>query len=348
MRYLFFDVECALVKKNSSNIFSLGYVFTNKNFEVSINEDLLINPNVKKWDKFVERHILSYKKSELENSPTFEGSYSTIKSLLEKSNQIIFGFSVDNDINYLNLDCLRYSLPKLNFNCVEVRDLIKKVDKRRPKSLFYEYVYYHCEDRYAVELLKYVPRENLFDLSKGLYKYLLNGDEMPHKSSYDAYMTYSIVNKLIEKHGYNKVITVINSIVKNSSDFEDKAEMILPGDENRVIKGYKNYFDYKNFIKKLKVKNDVEKVLLNKHICISNKYAHENYKEILFLMQAYTDCGGVRCEKASESNIFVYDEECDMLKYAIESKENGNDIEIMKLDEFLDLLNIDKEYFSNL
>ena len=46
-RYLFFDIECACVFKDTAKICAFGYRLTDEHFNILEKEDILINPKVK-------------------------------------------------------------------------------------------------------------------------------------------------------------------------------------------------------------------------------------------------------------------------------------------------------------
>ena len=65
MKYLFFDIEGACPKL--STIATFGYVLADENFSILAKEDILVNPN-SKYDWYVLKNLLSYKKAQLANS----------------------------------------------------------------------------------------------------------------------------------------------------------------------------------------------------------------------------------------------------------------------------------------
>ena len=44
MKYLFFDIECASVFKNTAKICAFGYCLTDEDFHILEKEDILVNP----------------------------------------------------------------------------------------------------------------------------------------------------------------------------------------------------------------------------------------------------------------------------------------------------------------
>lgn len=124
MKYLFFDIEGASPKL--STIATFGYVLTDENFSILAKEDILMNPN-SKYDWYVLKNLLSYTKAELAIEPKFDFHYEKIKSLLEDRDTLVCGFSISNDLRYLNGECKRYSLPSLYFNYMDVQTLTDKI-----------------------------------------------------------------------------------------------------------------------------------------------------------------------------------------------------------------------------
>ncbi len=124
MKYLFFDIEGACPKL--STIATFGYVLTDENFGLIAREDILMNPN-SKYDWYVVKKLLSYTKAQLANEPTFDFHYSKIKELLEDEDTLVCGFSISNDLKYLNSECKRYSLPSFDFDYMDVQTLTDKI-----------------------------------------------------------------------------------------------------------------------------------------------------------------------------------------------------------------------------
>ena len=60
MKYVFFDIECACVYKNTAKICAFGYVLTDENFQVLAQEDILINPKGKAIGKIKYTVILPF------------------------------------------------------------------------------------------------------------------------------------------------------------------------------------------------------------------------------------------------------------------------------------------------
>lgn len=120
MKYLFFDIEGANPKL--STIATFGYVLTDENFNVIAREDILMNP-ASKYDWYVVKNLLAYTKAQLAKEPKFNVHYKKIKAMLEDGDTLVCGFSISNDLKYLNSECMRYSLPPFEFSFMDVQTL---------------------------------------------------------------------------------------------------------------------------------------------------------------------------------------------------------------------------------
>lgn len=124
MKYLYFDVECANCKGGHGKICTFGYVLADENFNVIFKDDIIINPKLKKdeYDWYVVKNLLSYSVEEIESHLDFKENYETIKNLLTNPNHITLGFDVYNDLKYINQECARYGVPKLQIKSYDVQD----------------------------------------------------------------------------------------------------------------------------------------------------------------------------------------------------------------------------------
>lgn len=130
MTYLFFDIECANSFNGIGKICSFGYVLCNEDFSVIESDDLLMNPDtIFDWYLFKEdsKCRLAYTREDYINNPKFPQHYKKIKSLLEASNQIIFGFGCQNDVATIATECLRYDLDLIDFNCHDIHTVLEKI-----------------------------------------------------------------------------------------------------------------------------------------------------------------------------------------------------------------------------
>ena len=120
MKYLFFDIECANPKYNS--ICTFGYVITDENFGVIEQRDILMNPETG-YDKYVIKNILRYPTEVLDAQMPFPCYYDEIEQLMCAPETVVLGFSISNDIRFLNETCIRYRLPSLNYRFFDVQKI---------------------------------------------------------------------------------------------------------------------------------------------------------------------------------------------------------------------------------
>ena len=119
MKYVFFDIECACVFKNTAKICAFGYVMTDEKFNVLQKEDILIDPKGKFHltdRKGGEGLVLPYEYEDFKKHPAFPAEYARIKALLEDKEAVVLGHATMNDVNYLNLETRRYRLPSFRFD----------------------------------------------------------------------------------------------------------------------------------------------------------------------------------------------------------------------------------------
>lgn len=120
MKYLFFDIECANPRFNS--ICTFGYYLTQEDGTVIAHDDILMNPETS-YDPYVIKNILHYTKEELAGYMPFPCYHDRLGELLQDTDTMVFGFSISNDIRFLNETCLRYRLPCLNFRFYDVQKI---------------------------------------------------------------------------------------------------------------------------------------------------------------------------------------------------------------------------------
>lgn len=309
MNYLFFDVECISCKGGKGKLFSFGYVLTNDNFEIIEKEDILMNPKLPRseYDWYVVKHMMSYTLNEIENAPCFTEHYYRIKDLLQNPNNIVLGFDVYNDLMYVNDECERFNLPKIERKACDVQDLYKQYSgEHRQKGL-----------SKLVEL---------FEIDKSPY--------IEHNSCDDAEMTMLVAKAICEK--LNLAIDDIINIC-DSSFVEAKERRQKTEEEKKQIA-----FNIK--LKKIAVNYPNRDKWPS--ICFSDSIKEVNAEGRLRLIKAIFDKQYNYTSKVSECSIFVIGNEygerdlsCD---HNIEN--NNKDIKKISIEELSELLaeNVDE------
>ncbi len=170
MKYLFFDIEGASPKL--STIATFGYVLTDENFRVIVREDILMNP-ASKYDWYVLKNLLSYTKAQLAKEPKFPEHYAKIKALLEDGDTLVCGFSISNDLKYLNSECKRYGLPAFRFDFMDVQTLIDR----------------------------YFESKNQIGIERAYAMLEIDEPILLHRSDEDAFAAMKVAKKLCERTG---------------------------------------------------------------------------------------------------------------------------------------------------
>lgn len=131
-----------------------------------------MNPD-SKYDWYVLKHLLSYTKAELAKHPKFNEHHKKIKSLLENEETIVCGYSIVNDLKYLNCECKRYSLPPLRFAFLDVQTLIDK----------------------------YFESKNQIGIERAYAMLEIEDEILLHRSDEDALAAMKVAKRLCEKTG---------------------------------------------------------------------------------------------------------------------------------------------------
>lgn len=175
--YLFFDIECANCFGGVGKMCSFGYVVVNEDWTILDEDDVVMNPETEfDWYLFDPKNgcQLAYSKDYFRAQHNFESYYSGIKKLMEASGRKIFGFSVNNDVGFLQSACERYNFPSINYACYDVATIINQANNVEKGKGLEEW----CK-------LYNVDREGLTS----------------HKSSDDAKMTMLLFKAFCEKTG---------------------------------------------------------------------------------------------------------------------------------------------------
>lgn len=137
MRIISFDVESCNGNPKEASLCSFGYCISDENYNILEKKDILINPvskNLTLCDSKRNFGIkLAYGKKEFRSAPLFCELYEEIKKLLQ-SCDLVLGFSIENDINYLNKACEYYSLENINFRFIDVQELDSLVNGGNQKE----------------------------------------------------------------------------------------------------------------------------------------------------------------------------------------------------------------------
>ena len=269
--YLFFDIECANCYGGVGKMCSFGYVLVNSDWEILDEDDVVMNPEEEfDWYLFTGKHgcKLAYSKDYFRSQYNFERYYPSIKKLIETGNRRIFGFSVKNDIGFLQSACERYGLSSINYAAFDVANIIDSANKVKEGKGLEEW----CK-------IYNVPLENFTS----------------HKSSDDAKMTMLLLKAFCKENNETlETITEKNKGLKISVEkfIEQREESRHKKEVSEKIfslygKKAKAFLSHKlkgNFTLGFKIKNDVD---------FSLKVAEQVYKHGGILFRSLKENGTV-------------------------------------------------------
>lgn len=228
MRYLFFDIECANPKFNS--ICTFGYVITDENFDVIEQRDVLMNPETG-YDKYVIKNILRYSTEELDSQMPFPCYYDEIEQLMCASDVVVLGFSISNDIRFLNETCIRYRMPSLNYRFYDVQKIYGDFAK--------------VQDQASIETAGEVLH--------------LNKPFFVHRSDEDARITMEILKAICVEKGMTLplLLAEASSCGGKNQNFVETWDV----EGKQPINHKKNHYKKKMLLAKKRKKKEEEKLL---------------------------------------------------------------------------------------
>ena len=360
MKYLFYDSESIDNKHRYS--FTFGYLITDENFNViKPREDIVFNPDLSKdnFDWWAYKKMLkdSYPKEQVNSSKPFNYFYPKIKKLLQGDDVLCIGFEINEDVKYLLSNCERYGLEPIDFKYIDVREIIKYITGQTPRSLSLEFMRYkhtiisgaHRSDVDA-EMTMQVLREVLKQNKKSLNDILREGkDKLLGESKNFCYGFNGNIFDI--KHPRESSYEKIGNI-RVRKPKPDREDWIMRGTANDVM--FTRFLDY------AKPTETTNQFLKDKKISISLNYEFTHYQNMLKLVQLIVNAGGTYVKKASLADIFVKQDvemlnedgtprQCTKLNFVKETIEKEHKrIEIMEFDDFLSLLNLDREKLEEL
>ena len=242
--YIWFDIECANCFDGIGKMCSFGYVVTDADFSILDEDDVVMNPETEfDWFLFDKKNgcQLAYSKDYFRAQHNFEAYYSGIKKLLEASGRKIIGFSVSNDIGFLQSACERYSFASINYSAYDLFNILNL--KYEEKHKLEEW----CE-KFKIDISNLVPHKSSDDAKMTMLvtKALCQELNIDIETLLDSYKGTKIsVEKYLEMREisrHNKEITA-----KISELYGKKARAIL----SNKLKG--------NYAFGFKLKNDIDR-----------------------------------------------------------------------------------------
>lgn len=271
--FVFFDCECANNFDGKGKICSLGYVICDDDLNIIESEDVVINPECEfDWYLFSSKSEcqLAYSKDYFRSKPNFESYYKSIKKLLTTGNRYIAGFSVKNDIHFLNDTCERYNLPFIQLHAFDVENFLNRTFGQKKKLLVWA-------ESLGVNVEKY----------------------QNHKSEDDAILTMLCIKSYCKKNN----ILVDELFSKNKNDFISSEQILLQTD-NEIYK--KEVTEKINRLFGKKSPKPRFKTVLNKKFAISKSLMND--VDVVFeLVKKIYENGGTTFEVLNTDGFIVFE-----------------------------------------
>ena len=321
MKYLIFDIECC----DGKHICEFGYVLIDEDFNVLERDCITINPEhkFKLAGREKESDIsLAFSEEVYYNSPKFDFYYDRIKGILTAPDCQIVGFSLSNDISFLETAYELYGKDPINFTYCDFQKLYQGYTKSK--------------NRTSVE---------------GFVAELHISDIKLHKSDDDSWAVVRALHIICEKEKLTLSET-LEMLKKRNNDYcaerakeykRSLIEKINSGDLNAQKKFVRN------FIRGLPLSEEKqENVFFCKRVCISSHFQKNRFNEFLAIIRQLYLYGATYNGKASECDIFIKyqdgdEEEVRFASVKRAEKTEKKTIQVLSLDEALQFLNLASE-----
>ena len=188
MKYLFFDIECSNCFKKSPKICEFGYVLTDDKFQVIRKDDIPMSPGRKCADNRFDTTIYkrdpnfqwAYDLDYYFECPEFLQYYEFIKQLFKKEDVLIFGYSVENDVRYLDNAFKRYKLNPIEYKIYDIQKMMKYYSEKKEKIMGLENAFKKlCSIDEFIKLQPHLSRDDAIMAMRVLQKMCENLNVTP-------------------------------------------------------------------------------------------------------------------------------------------------------------------------
>ncbi len=287
MKYLFFDIECSVVKKDAAKICAFGYCLTDEQFNIIEKEDILINPQggFHLTDRKGEQGlVLPYSYGEFKKYPTFPQKAEKIYALLQDEQTLVVGHASMNDVKYLNLESKRFSLPSFSFAFADT-----------------QFIYMNTIGEYSRQ----------FGL--GAIAQELGVSFTAHRAVDDAFATMKVAQALCEKHALSlpdlieKYQITLGKIENYEITQSDSAAFSRFKEERERAKEEreKARAQFHIFADRAKRRRAKDGALKNKTVCFSHVVELETERAQNLLVRAFAQ-GARLTYRAEESDLYIF------------------------------------------
>lgn len=267
MRILSYDIESTTGNHKDGSMCTFGYCIADEQFNILTQKDIVMKPKTRRFETKIKLH---YEREFIKKSQPFPVYYNEIKNLF-LGGGIIIGFSVMNDVEFLNNACTIYNLPIIEYEFLDVQLLYKTVYKKATLSG-----------------LSVIASE-------------LNIDYLAHRSDEDAKMTL-----LVLKHICNDKKLTLEEVIRKyhiTFGYNKKGE-VSPCTNGVYTKREINYLILDFVEKNAKHSRRYKGGLSQKTFAFSDEIRYENVDKFRQIMKRIYDLNG-RISSIESSNVFV-------------------------------------------
>lgn len=321
MNYLIFDLETGDSQSGLGGICSFGYVLCNDNLEIIKSKDIIINPELLKWDWYALKKILPYDKEEYESKEPFNVAYKEIKKLFEIDDLYVVNHAIENDIRMIIQTCRRYKISFIDFKYLDSSELYKKIKNRK-----------HIDslDTISMEVCETEKRKK-------------------HSSLDDALRVHTILKKICENESLSlgELFKKYNILPKKYSDYDPYSTIDF---NNNSLSNDSNKRLLRKMLKKTKVKKNTVHPYNGLSYLINVPYRMSHFRELLYIIKLAGNRGMTYSVNPDKCDIFVIEKNeknSGLYKQITDKIEQGKNIKIMELDEFLNMINFASDRADN-
>ncbi|HBF86581.1 MAG TPA: hypothetical protein DDW54_02770 [Clostridiales bacterium] len=283
MEYLIFDTESCTGRSNDGSLCSIGLVVCDENFNIIKREDILCNPLPKRFTVGDKKNLkrtgisFAYTVDEFRKAPKFCDIYSKIKMFFK--NRTVLGFSLANDVKYLNDACDKYGLERITYDFLDIQFIYQLIYNEQ-NSVGLK----RLADKYGIDYLEHRSDEDAV-VSAKLLKAVLSENGLT-------------LDEVIEKYGIHKGRNLSNGHYNNFSDalFGEKFGL-------KRSKKMQSSLLYE-YMKKLPRK-------AGKKVCFSSKIERSDVNYVRTLIDLLYEKGYAYTSNADVCSVFVTDGEKD-------------------------------------
>ena len=322
MRVLFYDIESCTGR--FGDICEFGYLITNENFEIEVEENIYIDPN-NKFDNRIKREILSHDEEFYKSKSDFKDHYNKIKNLFENVDMVV-GYSTTNDVEYLNYECYNYNLPFINYCFYDVQKLIVEYDNNGT----------HCSLEKALELFRINKNGILHNAVNDAHNTMLLFMTICANLKLNLKEVFSITKKIID----NTNNGIIESVAINHMLKDEKYRTVIEKCKTEPVK-WDAYHILLDFTKKINVNKTANSKLKKIKFTFERSFINSHFYQMFNITKILADNGAKVVNKHERFDYYVCLDKTKV--FDIMKINNNKKVIILNYDDLLAMLNISNE-----